>query len=369
MQSMSEFELLALESSSERRRELLRGLTDMFLDGIGQATDAQAALFSDVVCKVLDDVLEDARGELAERIAEIPNFPKDVVCKLADDVIAVALPILEKSSVLSEEDLVAIASEKGQEHLLAISKRDDLREAVTDVLVQRGEGRVLHSVTANANARFSEEGFETLTDKAAADTELQEQLVGRVDMPRQAVRRLESVLTGELKQRMSTMRAMDLSDEINAYVSRAHERLEGTLKDSRRERIEVQVMLNEIKKGALTLDAAVSRFARENRPVHLGWLLAAAADLPENIVTNTLVKPNGLPIAVTCRALGLKQETFVAISVMRGKRLKLQSGDVDRLAEQYSKLHMAEAQRTLRFLKLRHGIGGTGDNEGGLSAA
>ena len=54
---------------------------------------------------------------------------------------------------LDDETLIEGAKTKGQEHLLAISQRTRLSEGVTDVLVERGNQKVIISTAANAGAR------------------------------------------------------------------------------------------------------------------------------------------------------------------------------------------------------------------------
>jgi len=80
--------------------------------------------------------------------------------KLAfDDSIEVAGPVLRESGRLDAKTLVANARTKSQPHLLAISKRKSLEDAVTDVLVTRGNREVVNSVANNNGARFSGFGF------------------------------------------------------------------------------------------------------------------------------------------------------------------------------------------------------------------
>ena len=67
-----------------------------------------------------------------------------------------------------------IASTKGQDHLLAISGRTNLPEAVTDVIVDRGEGNVIRSLANNASARFSDAGYTKIVARSEADAELYE---------------------------------------------------------------------------------------------------------------------------------------------------------------------------------------------------
>jgi hypothetical protein len=69
--------------------------------------------------------------------------------------------VLANSSRLGTDVLVEIASNKGQDHLLAISGRPNLPSAVTDVIVDRGEDQVIRKLANNAGAKFSDEGYST----------------------------------------------------------------------------------------------------------------------------------------------------------------------------------------------------------------
>ena len=60
---------LANEPSSARRRELLRGVTDLFFAGDGAHGGGELALFDDVMGQLASDMEEAVRGELASRLA------------------------------------------------------------------------------------------------------------------------------------------------------------------------------------------------------------------------------------------------------------------------------------------------------------
>jgi uncharacterized protein (DUF2336 family) len=75
-----------------------------------------------------------------------------------DEHIEVAGPVLVRSARLADDDLIRIAERRSQQHLLAILGRASLGEAVTDVLVRRGDRDVAHAPAGNAGARFSEHG-------------------------------------------------------------------------------------------------------------------------------------------------------------------------------------------------------------------
>src|SRR5262249_50981755 len=145
--SMSEFHPLldelesALMSGNARHRlKVLQRVTDLFVTGSSRYSRPQIALFDDVLIRLAAEIEVKARAKLSEQLASVENAPPRLIRSLAfDDEIEVAAPVLSASPELSDEDLVENASTKSQEHMLAIAKRIKLSEAVTDVLVERGD--------------------------------------------------------------------------------------------------------------------------------------------------------------------------------------------------------------------------------------
>ena len=157
----------------------LRQVTDLFLNDGERLSDDQVQVFDDVLCLLIARVETRAKAELSKRLAPLDYAPFEVIQHLAwDDEIEVAGSVLANSSRLGTEVLVEIASSKGQDHLLAISGRN-LPVAVTDVIVDRGEGKVIRKLANNAGARFSDEGFSSIVPHAGADDELVESLASR----------------------------------------------------------------------------------------------------------------------------------------------------------------------------------------------
>ena len=151
----------SLSAGSEAQRiEMLSRITDLFVADASKYSVAQVDLFDDLLTRFVTVIEAKARAKLAVRLADVVNAPAGVIRTLAlDDDIEVARPVLRDSVRVGEPDLVASANSKSQQHLLAISERKSLSEAVTDVLVTRGDSRVAHSVAKNVTARLSFAGF------------------------------------------------------------------------------------------------------------------------------------------------------------------------------------------------------------------
>jgi uncharacterized protein (DUF2336 family) len=177
---MSMAYLHMLARTPGRRDALLRELTDIFLQS--QRNPRERELFDEIADQVLEFIDAPARQHFAERLAMRADAPRRVVVRLAGDAIAIAAPLLARSPVLTDDDLIALARERSQDHLAAIARRPALPASVTDVLIARGRTDVLEAVAANPAARFSPSGSEALVDKARERETLWRRLARRRDV-------------------------------------------------------------------------------------------------------------------------------------------------------------------------------------------
>jgi uncharacterized protein (DUF2336 family) len=169
---------------SAERLAIQREMTDLFLGGATSYSKRQVDIFDGVMGRLIE--LVDRRGllEFSGRLATIDQAPSLVIVRLSmSDDIGVAGPVLEKSKVLTDENLIAVAKSKSQEHLAAIAARVHISDVVTDVLLERGNPEVARKVVANFGARFSERGFVRAIHCANSNEALRSVLILRSDVP------------------------------------------------------------------------------------------------------------------------------------------------------------------------------------------
>jgi uncharacterized protein (DUF2336 family) len=348
---LAELSKLSEENSSDRRRELLRSVTDLFLSNKGYAAP-QLGMFEEIFTLVADKVAVEARAEFAERMADREDAPVAVVEKLATDDLSVAAPILRRSRVLSDEKLAAIAATSSQDHLLAISGRQTISNIITDVLVRRGDQKVVRSIAGNKGASFSSSGFGELARKAQDDKELQVRLVTRADLPPEAVE--------ELLPHLSQTLMLKLADTGYVQDGKLPARLAQMLRDKLAEAVAQKdadaVALDEqiaaAKAGTLRLADFVQELALEDRMHALGVALASFAGLDAALVHTALANPSDEPIVLVARALDLPWVCFAAIVAARKRALKGAYVDDASLKAHYTQLSPRAAQRSLRFIKV-----------------
>ena len=170
--------------TGSRRLNMLRQMTDLFLAGAPTYSEELASLFDAIIKRLSEGVELKALIELSTRLAATATAAPDTLARLgSSDDLAVATPVLEKSTVLTDIHLVGIAKTKGQGHLMAIAARQRINDVVSDVLVERGNTAVLRKVTGNGGAALSEDSFARLITEAKNDKPLAQLVKTRDDIP------------------------------------------------------------------------------------------------------------------------------------------------------------------------------------------
>jgi uncharacterized protein (DUF2336 family) len=168
------------------RGKVLRRLTDLFLLDAVSYTDDQIAVFDDVISHLIEKTDRRVLIELSNRLAQVKNAPTRVVGTLARHAdMMIAGPLLEKSSVLTDADLVEIADKDRRDPALltTIAARQQLNEAVTDVLIRRGNAALARKIIDRADAPISESSFARLVTSVENDKDLATAIANRKDLP------------------------------------------------------------------------------------------------------------------------------------------------------------------------------------------
>ena len=343
---------LAKEKSSERRRALLREVTDLFFDAPPARETSTHSQFDAVLKSLATQTAQDAREELAKRFADAPLAPKGLLLQLAQDAIEVAAPILSKSNGLDEDDLVTIVHETGQAHIQAIAKREQVPERVSHAIVERGDDTAVAALVENAGAKLSRETFETVTRRAETSPQLQKPLVEREDAPIDLLNDLTLVVEATLRSKI-----MDRFDKLEpgvleAALAASRQRLQSRLAEDKNlaeaERDVAKAKMRKALDGALLV-----RFLREKKRAHfcLGFAEMTGVDYQTARRALEHESPDGL--ALICKAAGVEKALFVTIAVLRAGASEGAFNDARAVGETYDALSPADAERAMRFWKMR----------------
>ena len=345
---IAELEDAVKSGSSQKRVDTLRQVTDLFLHDGERLSEDQVKVFDDVLCVLIARVESRARAELGTRLAPIDYAPLEVIQHLArDQEIAVAGSVLAKSTRLRTSDLVEIASTRGQEHLFAISGRTNLPEAVTDVIVDRGERKVIRKLANNASARFSDAGYSGIVAHAEQDDELTEILGLRIDLPLKFLRDLLRRASAAVRARLALIAPPELQEEIRRILKTITNAAEGI--SSARDFGHAEALVKLLQENNELNDAAITKFAGARKFAEVAASLAILNNVPTEMMARLLEGPRSDLILIPCKSAGLNWLAVETILSSRPQQQPISEPTLKLAWKDYGKLSVQTAQRTLRF--------------------
>ncbi|VIO76222.1 hypothetical protein CI1B_63000 [Bradyrhizobium ivorense] len=351
---IAELEDAVRDGTSTRRVQTLRRVTDLFLNDGDRLNDEQVKVFDDVLCLLVARVETRARAELSKRLAPRDYAPFEVIQYLAwDDDISVAGEVLTHSSRLSPEALREIASTKGQDHLFAISARENLPEVVTDVIIGRGEDRVIRRLAKNASAQFSDDGYSNIVARAEQDDELVEILGLRLDLPAKLLHDLLARAKATVRARLLAIAPPAVRDDIRQVLDHIAEQEAATPRRNygiAEEYVKLMKQLNELD------DAAVYKFAEAGKFDEVTVALAVLNDMPIVMVERLMLGMRSDLILIPCRSARLNWPTVESILRRRPLPHPLDDATLEVAQRDYRRLSLETAQRTVRFWQLHNRI-------------
>jgi uncharacterized protein (DUF2336 family) len=345
---MGELEAALKSESEARRNDMLARIADVFVADASRYTEEQLRLFDDIMLRLVDATGTSARAALAVKIAPIANAPSNVIHALAfDQDIEVAGPVLTESERLQEQALLASAKTKSLQHLLAISRRRDLGEALTDLLIERGDRKLNLAIARNSNARISDFGFRLLVKRATGDDELAAVIGMRCDIPRPYFLVLLENASRQVRARLAAAnpRTPSAAERMVGEIVGANER--SAKLAATRARLERQHRL-----GRLT-EKEIAQLANDRKLDEAAVALAIMCDMPTDVVERALIDQNSELTLIIAKVAGLSPESTRAIVALRGPERGVSSQDMDRALDSYDRLPVETAQRVLGFFRDR----------------
>jgi len=119
----------------------------------------EIAQFDDILANIASDYSKQVRGQIARLIASSLSPFSRSAQRFAMDDIEVARPILEHSEILTDATLLQVVEQKSQDHMMAVTRRRRISEAVSQALVERGDDAVVTSLLTNQKAEIGSEAY------------------------------------------------------------------------------------------------------------------------------------------------------------------------------------------------------------------
>ena len=312
---------LARNATQQSRTELARSVAGLFgrleLD-LGQN---EHALAYGILRKIIFDIEIAARRDIAAILAAQPDASHELIRMLANDEIGVAFPILAKSGVLDDADLLEVIRFRTAEHWLAIAGRPSLSEPISNALVGTDSEEAIVVLLRNKSAAISVKTMEHLVDRSRDVVSYREPILDRDDLgPDLALRMffwVSTVLRDHIVEKFRLDReivndlvgqvVMDEVRRIQKGTGGHHKSLAGLKK----------IMQDE---GRLTADMLIIALREGDSSLFVS-MFGRMASLDEDLVGRMLFDHDGKGLAIACRSANIGRIAFVSLFTLAQKML------------------------------------------------
>jgi uncharacterized protein (DUF2336 family) len=343
---------LAQEPSSEKRRALLRELTDHFFGGAPR-TATEDALYDSVLTDLTAEMETAVRAELSARFALAPDAPRSLIRRLANDDVDVAEAVLRVSTVLTDEDLLGVVRSKGQGHLRAVSERASVPEAVSEVIVERGDDETLGTLLRNDGAILSRAASETAVERAKANPALHAATVERQALPPDLLNDMYFVVEARLRQRILEQNAAMDPILLESALAAGRARVASDDGALPADYADCLSQVEELKAANQLTPTVLARFLRSGSRTSFLIALAQLADVDFHTARQVVDRRELDALSVICKAADLDRALFLTFAVVILGTGDSAMGNAQGYAKLYADLTKEAAGRTLRFWRMR----------------
>lgn len=198
--SGADVEKLLKDPSAGHRADTAAKVSAEF--GAGDLSVEERQIAEDIFRALIHDVEVRVRKALSDSLKDNPEVPHDVAVSLSHDVAEVALPMIEHSIVLSDEDLFEIITTQDEERQTAVAKRAQISESVADALVETKNENVVAVLVENDGAEISEGSLNRVLDDFGDHERINAPMAKRKKLPLRVAERLVTYVSESLKDHL-----------------------------------------------------------------------------------------------------------------------------------------------------------------------
>ena len=341
---------LAAEPSSDKRRELLRTVTDLFFDAPDDYNPSEIDLFGDVMGAISSDLETEIRQDIAGRMANLPNPPQNLLNQLAQDEIAVAAPVLSQSPALSDETLIEITKNQSQDHMLAVTKRPEVSEHVSASIVEHGDDSIVASLLENEGATIDRPTMEQVVERAATSEVLHKPIVNRSSTPSDLLNEMFFVVSSKLKKEILEINENLDEAALDAVIDESHEKFASPdtgLKSPAEKAIDEAEEFRNLNESFLV------ELLKNRQLAEFLFGFARLTGIDVQTAKRILQDRSAEALAIACKASRFDRATFSTFVLLTDVNQHRTPDQINALMDLYTQVPIESAQRTMRFWRVR----------------
>jgi len=346
---VNELETTLATVPHERRLRMLRRLTDAFIQTATRLKEEHIDVFDDVICCLMNEIETRALSELGLRFAPLPQAPPRTIDRLANHPdIAVAGPVLAQSERLPPSAIAAIAAERDQPHLLAISGRRHVDPAVTEVLVRRGNADVVRRLAGNAGAVFTDSGLNTLLERAAGDVDAAEKIVQRPDMTPELLRTMVVRASDAVRKRLVGAAPPQRRVAVERLIAKVQEELAAAATSDADYYVHTIARLKD-EYGDQLGEKQICEFAGAKKPGEVVAAFSILLSVPPEIIEDLMDGDRLEPFLMMCKAANLRWPTVRTLLELSSRPGRSTQDALTQACDDFNKLSPLVSRQALKL--------------------
>ncbi|MEA2824264.1 MAG: hypothetical protein QOF03_746 [Alphaproteobacteria bacterium] len=339
----------SLSAQSSRYDEIYLAVSTLFEHQTGAFSKQERGLAADILKRISKDVEMSIRIGVAQRLAGDENAPHELVLLLADDKIEVARPILARSPILSDEDLIRVIEKGSKPHQISIAERPSIGVTVSAALARSECEAAIIALLRNVTAKIAAETFELLSERARRLSRLQEPLTQRPDLPPEVAQKLHAWVSGALKTALA-QRYPEVSGQVSHAVEQtraAHRNEEPPVPEANA----IKLVSKLFASGQLRSSFLI-RVLNQGQMELFEHAFATLLSMDVEIMRRALYGASPTTVALACRAAGIDRSVFMTVFQLsrhhRQLTAQLSDSDLKQIWAVFNEVPKAEALDRLR---------------------
>ncbi|WP_319413589.1 DUF2336 domain-containing protein [uncultured Cohaesibacter sp.] len=294
----------------DRRAEATSALARAYL--YSPLDESEKAAAETALTILLDDPAPIVREALAQALKQSPYAPRPVILSLVQDIDAVAIPVIARSPVLLDSELVDMVADRGTLVQCAVASRPSVSPALCAAMSEVADAEACCVMLENPGAQIAVFSLRRLAERFGQMPTVRNMLLSLDGLPID-IRQMLIVRLGDALKQLSLVQSFFNSERRSSLVKDACDKATVDLASCCAHGDELEALVEHLRlSGQLTADLLIRSLCMGNVEMFV-MALVSLTDLSEKRVRACVVDPSEALVNTLCKKSGISSRVAPVI--------------------------------------------------------